>query len=304
MSPNYIELERKILRLFLVGNKFIFQGINYEVLISGKPQVTGGEPKTDVYIKAKNIDDDIEEIEFKLSIKQANADFLENKISTARANAIFGDEVNVISQSIASIQQNIITRKLIYKAQNGKTLQGSICLGWRLDIMNKLSGNLSGELILTNQQKCEILTGEKLPLKKKNASINGRIIANSGVANYMIDNINANNFTNSDQIAQFFKIIDNNHVSNLTMFFALKALNYRSFENRWDGNRPLAVSIDWSIDINHQLKPNIIFDNPLSIKGNVMAQNLKQALRIIRVENTNELNINNVYNYSQIVYEG
>jgi len=42
MSPNYIELERKILRLFLVDNKFIFEGINYEVLISGKPQVTGG----------------------------------------------------------------------------------------------------------------------------------------------------------------------------------------------------------------------------------------------------------------------
>jgi hypothetical protein len=123
MSPNYIELERKILRLFLVDNKFIFEGINYEVLISGKPQVTGGEPKTDVYIKAKNIDNDIEEIEFKLSIKQANADFLENEILTARANAIFGDEVNVISQSIASIQQNIITKKLIYKAQNGKTLK-------------------------------------------------------------------------------------------------------------------------------------------------------------------------------------
>jgi hypothetical protein len=75
----------------------------------------------------------------------------------------------------------------------------------------------------------------------------------------MIDNINANNFTHSDQIAQFFKIIDNNHVSNLTMFFALKALNYGSFENKWDGNRPLAVSIDWSIDINQQLKSNIVF---------------------------------------------
>lgn len=305
MSPNYRELEDRILSLLSVGKQFIFNGITYKVIISGKPRATDGEPKTDVYIKAEEINNSAQKTEFKLSIKKKDADFLGNKISAETAISIFGDQwQSIICNSIIkNIRQKIEQRKLIYKKKYGKTNAGSICLGWRLDIMNKISGDLSGELVLTNGQKYEILTGENSSEDKKNSLINNEIIEDSGIANYMIDNIVLNDLENVDQIAQYCKVINNDYAADLSMFFALKALNYRSFDCKWDGDRPLAVAINWSVEEN-KLKPKIIFDEPLVIKGNQMAQNLKRSLEQIRVKNTNELNTDNVHNYSQIVYEG
>jgi hypothetical protein len=80
-------------------------------------------------------------------------------------------------------------------------------------------------------------------------------------------------------------------------------LNYRSFQGKWDGNRPLAVAINWSVEEN-KLKSEIIFDRTLLVNGSEIVQNLQLALKSINVKNTDGLDINNVYNYSQIVYEG
>ena len=205
MSTAYKQLEARILSLLSVGKQFVFNGINYEVIISGKPRGKGrtGEPKTDVYVQAKNKDSD-QITEFKLSIKKRNADFLENKMQAERASIIWGQEWSSIIREdiIENIKTNILDKSLIYKQKQGRTKLGSICLGWRLDIMNKVSGELSQELDLTFQQKHEVLTGENLPINKKNASVNSQIIPNSGVANYIIENIDINDLNDSN-IGQF-----------------------------------------------------------------------------------------------------
>jgi hypothetical protein len=61
MSQKHKQLEAKILSLLSVGKQFVFNGITYEVIISGKPRGKGrkgGEPKTDVYVQAKNKNSD------------------------------------------------------------------------------------------------------------------------------------------------------------------------------------------------------------------------------------------------------
>lgn len=34
------------------------------------------------------------------------------------------------------------------------------------------------------------------------------------------------------------------------IYFACKALNYRTFAEKWDGNRPLSVQVNWSAEQN------------------------------------------------------
>jgi hypothetical protein len=116
MSTAYKQLEAKILRLLSVGKQFVFNGITYEVIISGKPRAKDGEPKTDVYINAVEIGNPNQETEFKLSIKKNDADFLGNKISAETASSIFGDQWQSIISNIIiiNIKQEIEQRKLIY----------------------------------------------------------------------------------------------------------------------------------------------------------------------------------------------
>ena len=74
---NFGDAEREIAALMKVGEEFEFQGKHYSIICSGKPTCYKGEPKTDVYVLAKSVSD---QIEIKLSYKKENADFIENKM--------------------------------------------------------------------------------------------------------------------------------------------------------------------------------------------------------------------------------
>lgn len=110
--------------------------------------------------------------------------------------------------------------------------------------MNKPSGDLSGQIKLNISQVYDVYSGRNLPDEKRNAYVNGRIIPESGVAEYIL-------ITDSVNSAQ--EIIDNmipisDYVqTNPNIYFACKALNYRTFAEKYDGNRPLAVQVDWNI---------------------------------------------------------
>ena len=97
---NFGKTERKIKDLFLSEKKFTYEQANYSVLKCDKPTSSKGECKTDVYVLAQ--DDLGNQKEFKISVKQNNADFLENKISLDRAIEILGsDAQSIIERSIA-----------------------------------------------------------------------------------------------------------------------------------------------------------------------------------------------------------
>ncbi|WP_243635793.1 hypothetical protein [Bacteroides sp. AF18-33] len=150
--PDFINTEHCVEKLFPVGTTFSFEGKKYQVALCGKPRPARGECKTDVYIKG--IASDGEAREIKISVKQKNADFLENKMSFDRACEIFGkDASGIIKQCLLSIQDSFVADNLVYFEKKGKTGAHTMKLGWKFELLNKLSGEKSGALKLTEEQK-------------------------------------------------------------------------------------------------------------------------------------------------------
>lgn len=285
--PSFGDAERKILSYFTVGTTFIYQGHTYTVDNAGKPTCAHGEPKTDIYIAASC---SAGSKEFKISYKKCNADFIENKMSSDRAKQIFGEDWrSIISQSTKNIVSQFTNRFLIYKENFRKTKKGSITLGLKFELLNRESGDLSGEMILTNSQLYDIFAGNNLPIEKKNANINGSEIANSGVAEYILIK---DNIYSAQEVIDTMETIKSYIQKQPKIFFACKALNYRTFKKKYDGDRPLAVQVEWSI-CNDKLSAKIIFDNPLEMKGTEMANKLKRCMEILSISDTDDITNNN-----------
>lgn len=85
-----------------------------------------------------------------------------------------------------------------------------------------------------------------------------------------------------------------------TVYFACKALNYRTYHDKYDGDRPLLVYVDWTV-VNGKLKLTLVFDNPLNIKGTQVANRLKEALRTLEVKATRDITDNFVVDPSIIL---
>lgn len=280
--------ERRILAYMEKGTKFLFKGKEYVVEMSGKPTCYKGEPKTDIYILADSFDG---KEEIKISYKKENADFIENKMSDERAAQLFGvDWANVIEHSTKSIEDRFKERMLIYKNKHGKTEKGAITLGWKYELLNKLSGDLSGKMELSEEQVIDVYAGSNLSEDKKNAMVNGEVVENSGVANYILMDESVNSA--QDVIDKMIPIRDY-VMMHPDIYFACKALNYRSFKDKWDGNRPLSVQVEWSVE-NNRLVPKLVYDKPLIVRGNVVAERLKQYMQNLNIKNTDDINEDNV----------
>lgn len=251
--------EEKRLIQILQGNKVFFEGELVEILFVGKPLYHSGEGKTDFYILLSNGK------EIKVSSKSKTADFLENKINASRAEQIFGkDWSKIISSSAKKLEEKFYEKQLYYPEKTGRIAAGSYTMGWKLDIINKNSGKLVCPVILSEEQKAEIFLGTNLSPEKRNAVVNGKIIENSGVANRIL--IDSENYSTAQEIIDGLIKIENYYSE---YFLAFKAVNYRSLEDKIDGNRPLAVWVNWEKE-----KPEIIFDTPLKFgaKNDILKQ--------------------------------
>ena len=281
------EAERSIQQYFVVGEKIAFNGQDYIIKNSGKPTCRKGEPKADVYILLAN---EKAQVELKISYKKENADFLENKISAERAEQLFGsDWQSLIEQSTLKIQEKFLAKPLIFKNKYKRTEDGAITLGWKFELMNKLSGELSGEMLLSREQYLDVYAGNNLPPDKRNAEVNGEIIKDSGVANYILL---GNKFASAQDILTHIERIEDYIDHCPKIYFACKALNYRTFKQKFDGNRPLAVQVKWCIQ-NGKLNPTLIFNRPLQVKGNEMAVQLLACLKTLKIETTDDVNAGN-----------
>ncbi len=302
--PDFSQTERIIIETLRASTNFIYRNDTYELLEFDKPTTSTGEPKTDIYIQAQK--ESTQEIfEFKISVKQRNADFLENRISAERALIFFGENwKDIIRELTNSVRANFVNQKLIYKRAQGKIAKGVFTLGWRFDILNKSARNRSG--ILPNEMLREVLTGENLNQNKRDAFINRVVRDNSGVANFILPNADTIDLSNLNEIMQNIITIDE-YISNPSnqVYFACKALNYRSKHTpspKWDGDRPLCVYIHW-FENNGKLCYEFCFDNPLLTKGNIVAQNLQSALNNLNINTTDGIYQTNTSNYSTIVNE-
>lgn len=284
IMPNFINSEHYIEKLFPVGTTFTFEGEVYNVALCGKPRPSKGECKTDVYIKGISSNKKVKEI--KISVKQKNADFLENKMSLNRAREIFGKAAsNIIKKCLLSIKDSFTNDNLVYFKKKGKTEAHTMKLGWKFELLNKLSGEKSGVLELTEKQKYDVFSGINLSDDKKNSRIDNQIIKDSGVANYIL-NMDEVNIT-QDTCLKMLQPIEE-YAKSQTIYFACKALNYRFDNDKWDGPRPLSVYVDWYI-CKGKLDAHLIFDNPLEHDGNEVGKKLRNILKKLNIKKFDDL---------------
>lgn len=279
MPRTFSKDENSIRKLFPIGTVFSYDNTAYEVIEVGKPFSEKGEPKTDIYICA--VSKNYKKREFKISFKKSNADFLENKISAERAQQLFGDNWSeIIKQSIDKLKPSFQSKKLIYKEKEGHTEKGSITLGWKFELVNKISGALSDEILLVEDQVIDVYAGTNLENEKKNAKVNEKMINDSGIANFIL--IGETDFKNAQEVIDKLISVKDYVKQHPKVYFACKALNYRTLKNKWDGDRPLAVYVEWGIS-NKKLSHNLVFAKPLEKKGNEVAKKLKTVLETLNI---------------------
>jgi hypothetical protein len=251
--------EDAIINLFKKGTTIIFNKQIYKIEKVDKPKVASGECKTDVYVLLSN-DQNYEEI--KISIKQNNADFIENKLRLPRAKEIFGENAaTIIYNSIQSLHSTLEKEPLIYFKSFGNTEEGSVKFGWRFDLVKRKTGNKVGTIKLTPAQEVEVYAGTSLTIEKKNAIVLGEVITDSGIANYVLDVESEDTFTECQDVIDNLSSIQE-YAENHNIYFACKAINFRVHSGKCE-SRHFAVYVDWKIE-SGQLKSELIYDNPLS----------------------------------------
>ena len=274
--PDFSDTERRLIDLLKVGVKFKFDGVEYTVSQpSCKPIVVKGECKTDVYVQTSSANGDRV---FKISVKQQNADFLENKISHERAVEIFGSHADeIIMQATESIKDNFLKTPIIYFVRKGRTDAKSITLGWRFEFVNKSGGKLSSSMQLNTQQIVDVYSGTSLPDDKKNAKVNGEKVIDSGIADFILVVDQDKNMTIEDFEKGLMTIETFVETEKPTIYFVCKALNYRVEKAKWEGNRYLSVYVDWHIK-NAKLVGELRFDEPLHHKGKEVGNKVRNLL--------------------------
>ncbi|MBQ3113256.1 MAG: hypothetical protein IJC05_02695 [Phascolarctobacterium sp.] len=285
--PNFGDAERKILSVFKIGETVEFENLVWKIEKVGKPTCNSGEPKTDVYVLLCN---DKNKKEIKISYKKENADFLENKINCVRAEQLFGCKwKEVINASTAAINARFKSKAKIYKKAGMRTEKGAITLGWKFELLNKPGGDLSGRMNLTRSQVYDVYAGTNLSSDKKNAMVNNEVICNSGIANYILV---SDTVDSAESVLKQMVTIEDYITEHPHIYFACKALNYRTFKDKYDGDRPLAVQVDWKV-LNGKLSSNILYCHPLEKNGNEMYNQLLNCLKQLNIVNTDDINSNN-----------
>lgn len=303
--PQFLETERSIIELFRQEEKFFYKGEEYTIDLVGKANAAKGDPKTDVYISAKNTQTE-EPKEFKISIKQTNADFLENKITADRAQQIFGDDwKELITETIQNISSNFSDEKLIYKTAYGKNEKGMYKLGWRLDIINKPTGNFTVKL--SPDLLKEVLTGESLSIEKRNANVEGETIENSGIANYIITVDVDNAFTSVDEIMNHLLTIDEYIDKYSDTYLTCRSINLRTMPINKDTGlvenkikmerRHFVVFPKWKIT-DSKLDCELCFDEPFTKTSAKVQEELFEVLKQLNINSVDDLNSDNVLDCS------
>ncbi len=285
--PDFGDAERRMLHYFKLGQRLFFDGEEFLVEEVGKPTCPSGEPKTDIYVLIAN---KRRGEEIKISYKKENADFLENKTNSVRAEQLFGRGWEaVIEDSTLDIEERFREKALIYTEKFGRTEKGAITLGWKFELLNKPGGELSGRMNLTRQQVYDVYAGTNLSRDKRDAMVNGVVVRNSGVADYILM---TDNVSSAQDIIDRMIPIDDYIDDHPDIYFACKALNYRTFANKYDGDRPLSVQVDWHIE-DGRLTADLVFDRPLTMNGHEMANRLLACLRRLGIRNTDDISDDN-----------
>lgn len=200
-------------------------------------------------------------------------------------------------QATESIKDNFLKTPIIYFVRKGRTDAKSITLGWKFEFVNKTGGNLSASMQLTTRQIVDVYSGTSLPEDKKNAIVNGEEVTDSGIADFILVVDQDKNMTIEDFEKGLMTIEKFVETEKPTIYFACKALNYRAEKDKWDGDRPLSVYVDWHIE-NSKLVGELRFDEPLHHKGNEIGNRVQNLLLELGINSDNFLRLKDVIDSS------
>ena len=279
MVKSFTKVETDFLELINSTSNITFNGKIIEIRRGFKPRPKKGECKTDIFILGTKGE------QIKISIKKSNADFLENKMTYQRAQQLFSLNTDIIlANSIEAIKDSFKKHPLVSYEKHNKTEAKTIVLGWKFELMNKGGGAKSGKMLgLTDSQKIDIYSGFSLDEGKRDAFLDGKSEKNSGIADYIlvVDKVTEDLQFYIDRLQKICEFAPQQDI-----YFACKALNYRAEKNKWDGDRPLAVYIDWQVQ-DQELVGQVKLDSPLRQKGNQVGERLQQALKKLGITSHN-----------------
>jgi len=289
-STRFNKAEETARDLIQVGKAFSFQGIEYIAEICTKPKVEGGggETKTDVYILAKRKDNENKE-EIKISYKKPNYNFVENKISPARAKSIHGENWSeIVGSLIGTIRGNFQGEPLIYFKEKGRVEAGSIKIGWRYEMEYKSSRNLKAR-ILQDISK-QVWFNEGCEKKYRDALVDGKTVPNSGIPDYCLEK-DPNELRSSSDIFDNLMPMKEFASSHSEIDGVFLAQNYRAHKDSQEGDsRDLAVWVDWKV-VNEKLDGKIVFDKPLNTKSGDVLRQLKKCFEAMGIPAYPKFNI-------------
>ena len=111
-AQKFSDTEHQIIDYISSLRNFEYRGQSYSVESVGKPTISKGEPKTDIYFCL--VDRFQKKTEYKISLKMDNADFLENKIRLERAKEILGQDAHsIIYQSCLAIRDEFLNSEIV-----------------------------------------------------------------------------------------------------------------------------------------------------------------------------------------------
>ena len=281
-----LENENKVISVFDRNRDFTYQGWRYHIITAGKPRVQKGkgEPKTDIYLLFRI--DHWGDLEVKITLKQKDFNFMENKVKMERFEAIVGEgngaeKATMIAESVMKQDLDGILESCRpetgYIRRKGEKPCTRYTLGYRLDITNQNNGKRSFPLGLTLEQKMEVFSGAKLEERKRDAIVCGKVIKNSGVANVMLEMDLTGDETPQEILAALRPLSDETLYDNYDLYGTLKAVNYYT-NGKYEHSRPLVLQVR-SNEVDGELRPEVYVDRPLLVNSTEKVKENKETYR-------------------------
>ncbi len=272
---------------------FELNSSKYKIIQLSKPTVSGGggETKTDIYIKAKNRSNGNEE-EIKISYKRQSFSFVENKIKSHRAEAIYGKEWSeIICEQINEIRDNFLAKPLIYFESTGHTERGSFTLGWRYEM--EYNGKRKLQVKVKQDIAAQVWKNKGAQAQYRDGIVDGEKIPFSGMPNFCLT-IEPGDVKTADDIFRNLVSMDELIQTHGNITAAFLAQNYRSHKQKQEGNkRHLGVWINWKI-VNGKLDCEYVFDKPLEMESRPRLENLKDCLKELGIDLEGNFNIDSL----------
>ena len=272
---------------------FELNSSKYKIIQLSKPTVSGGggETKTDIYIKAKNRSNGNEE-EIKISYKRQSFSFVENKIKSHRAEAIYGKEWSeIICEQINEIRDNFLAKPLIYFESTGHTERGSFTLGWRYEMEH--NGKRKLQVKVKQDIAAQVWKNKGAQAQYRDGIVDGEKIPFSGMPNFCLT-IEPDDVKTADDVFRNLVSMDELIQTHGNITAAFLAQNYRSHKHKQEGNkRHLGVWINWKI-VNGKLDCEYVFDKPLEMESRPRLENLKGCLKELGIDLERNFNIDSL----------